>query len=79
MSRSNSPKRRRQDRPHNPKVTCADSGRKITYASRKRALTAMNRLRAPDANTASSPPTAVYRCQFCRGFHLTSRQRAGDK
>lgn len=52
------------------------SGRKITYRSRKVALTALNQILAPRQRaTKFSQPNGVYRCEHCRGWHLTSHAR----
>lgn len=74
MSRSNSPKRRRNSKPQNhPVLVCPESGRKIKYGSRKVALSALNNLRAKPRLATS--PVRVYHCPFCAGWHMTSSEQ----
>lgn len=50
---------------------CEESGRKTRYASRKRALTALNGLRARQP-AVRAKPLRVYRCPHCKDWHFTS-------
>lgn len=65
-------KRRHNGKEHNPKELCEQSGRKVRYRTRKRALGSLNALRGPNSTTPTKP-TAVYKCRYCKGWHLTSR------
>jgi hypothetical protein len=53
-------------------VPCGDTT-KLRYRSRKKALTALNYLRAH--TDRSTVPCAVYRCRFCGDWHLTSQEQ----
>jgi hypothetical protein len=69
VSRSNSPKRRHHRKVETKILTCAESSKRC-YGSRKQALAALNDVRSrPSAYTTL--PTRVYRCGFCRRWHLT--------
>jgi ribosomal protein L34E len=72
MSRSSSSKRRHKEKIRKPQPLCGETG-KHRHGSRKRALSALNELRAA-AKTARRP-VAVYRCGFCSGWHLTSQEQ----
>ena len=79
MSRSNSTKRRRNEKIEHEKLTCIRSGGKIRYPNRKRALTALNNLRAPHSNaTKRTAPKRVYKCPFCGDHHLTKQEEGTD-
>lgn len=65
-------KRRHNQRPHNVKELCEESGRKVRYKTKKRALGSLNALRGPNSKTPTKP-TAIYECPHCSGWHLTSR------
>lgn len=78
MSRSNSPKRRRQQAPQNPKDICVPSGRKVRYKGRKRALNALGQARNSRTKMPSRP-VAVYQCPHCYDWHLTSQERRNGK
>jgi hypothetical protein len=73
MSRSDSTSRRRTPKPDRPKDVCRASGGKLTYPRRKQALSAMNETRARDPRGNGELPVAVYRCPWCRGWHMTSK------
>lgn len=72
MSRSDSPKRRRQEKSEELAPVCRDAG-KLAYNTKKRALTAMNHSRAHPVGTLR--PVAVYKCRHCKRWHLTKRQQ----
>ena len=76
MSRSDSTKRRRTPKPDKPIRVCHDSGGKLTFSNRKRALSEMNAVRARDPRGNGELPTAVYRCPWCRDWHMTSKPQA---
>ncbi len=75
MSKSTSPKRRRRDKDMKTFTeVCAESGGKLKFNSRKRALTAMNAQRQKASKEGRTAPCAIYVCWHCGAFHMTSRQ-----
>jgi hypothetical protein len=73
VSRSTSPKRRRKQQEHNPKAMCPVAG-KVRHASRKKALTVLNKIRGTGVRGVKRPvtmPEDVYKCRACGDWHLT--------
>ncbi len=74
VSASISPKRRHADKYTAPRPVCQESG-KIAYGTRKRALTALNFLRAHATVARGTLPVAAYKCRFCGEWHHTSKEQ----
>lgn len=77
MSRSNSPKRRREVQPRGvlpPDLYCPSTGKRA-YRSRTRAKRKLKEVNASRRKSPheTRPETGVYECPHCGMWHLTSQ------
>jgi hypothetical protein len=75
MSRSNSPKRKRNSgKPQNHREMCiVGPKRRVRFSSMKAAKTHLNKIRGKGTTIDGSHLAGVYKCTDCGDWHITSR------